>query len=69
MRSVQDEAAQKPKRASFSILGGWGQGVAAAYTQNSVTSLRKHPFLLALRRWGRFAWKSEEKLMFSQATL
>ena len=41
-------------------------------------SLRKHPFLLALRRWGRFARippretspaaKSEEKRMFSQAT-
>ena len=40
------------------------------------TSLRKHPFLLALRRWGRFAFppretvpaaKSEEKRMFSQA--
>ena len=43
-------------------------------------SLRKHPFLLALRRWGRFARrnvvspretspaaKSEEKRMFSQA--
>ena len=43
-------------------------------------SLRKHPFLLALRRWGRFARrkvappretssavKSEEKQMFSQA--
>ena len=45
-------------------------------------SLRKHPFLLALRRWGRFARtnvvpprktspaaKSEEKRMFSQATI
>ena len=21
-------------------------------------SLRKHPFLLALRRWGRFAWRN-----------
>ena len=37
-------------------------------------SLRKHPFLLALRRWGRRrkretspAAKSEEKRMFSQA--
>ena len=30
-------------------------------------SLRKHPFLLALRRWGRFA-KSEEKRVFSQAS-
>ena len=36
-------------------------------------SLRKHPFLLALRRWGRFAQrtspagKSEEERMFSQA--
>ena len=31
-------------------------------------SLRKRPFLLALRRWGRFARrKSEEKRMFSQA--
>ena len=30
-------------------------------------SLRKHPFLLALRRWGRFVTKSEEKRMFSQA--
>ena len=29
----------------------------------AVLSLRKHPFLLALRRWGRF----EEKGMFSQA--
>ena len=29
-------------------------------------SLRKHPFLLAPRRWGRLA-KSEEKRMFSQA--
>ena len=46
----------------------------------SLTSLRKHPFLLALRRWGRFARrnvvppretspaaKSEEKRTFSQA--
>ena len=24
----------------------------------SLTSLRKHPFLLALRRWGRFARKN-----------
>ena len=33
-----------------------------------IRSLRKHPFLLALRRWGRFAAaKSEEKRMFSQA--
>ena len=36
-------------------------------------SLRKHPFLLALRRWERFetspAAKSEEKWMFSQAIL
>ena len=33
------------------------------------SNLRKHPFLLALRRWGRFlAAKSEEKRMFSQAT-
>ena len=42
------------------------------------SSLRKHTFLLALRRWGRFAGeeppretspaaKSEEKRMFSQA--
>ena len=23
-----------------------------------VTSLQKHPFLLALRRWGRFAWRN-----------
>ena len=33
------------------------------------SSLRKHPFLLALRRWGRSpAVKSEEKRMFSQAS-
>ena len=41
------------------VLRGLGRG-----------SLRKHPFLLALRRWGRFArmkTKSEEKRMFSQA--
>ena len=33
-------------------------------------SLRKHPFLLALRRWGQTspAAKSEEKRVFSQAT-
>ena len=31
-------------------------------------SLRKHPFLLALRRWGTSpAGKSEEERMFSQA--
>ena len=30
-------------------------------------SLQKHPFLLALRLWGRFLRKSEEKRMFSQA--
>ena len=48
---------------------------------NNRSSLRKHPFLLALRRWRRFgrrndvspretspAVKSEEKRMFSQAT-
>ena len=44
-----------------------------------IPSLRKHQFLLALRRWGRFARvpsretspaaKSEEKRMFSQAIL
>ena len=45
---------------------------------NTLPNLRKHPFLLALRRWGRFARdvppretspaaKSEEKRMFSQA--
>ena len=37
-----------------------------------VASLRKHPFLLALRRLGRFASpaaKSEEKRMFSQASV
>ena len=33
----------------------------------SFTSLRKHPFLLALRRWGSPAAKSEEKRTFSQA--
>ena len=33
------------------------------------SSLRKHPFLLALRLWGRFAAKSEEKRMFSQANV
>ena len=34
-------------------------------------SLRKHPFLLALRRWERFApaTKSEEKRMLSQAII
>ena len=32
-------------------------------------SLQKHPFLLALRLWGRFLRKSEEKRMFSQAML
>ena len=35
------------------------------------SSLRKNPFLFALRRWGRFsaspAERSEEKRMFSQA--
>ena len=52
------------------------------YRSISVGSLRKHPFLLALRHWGRFerrndvppretspAAKSEEKRMFSQANL
>ena len=39
-----------------------------SYSRRSLPfSLRKHPFLLALRRWGCFA-KSEEKRMFSQAT-
>ena len=50
------------------------------YTYSCFSSLRKHTFLLALRRWGRFvsfrvfvsretspAAKSEEKRMFSQA--
>ena len=32
-------------------------------------SLQKHPFLLALRLWGLFLRKSEEKRMFSQAML
>ena len=38
-------------------------------TFQNVFSLRKHPFLPALRRWGRMspAAKSEEKRMFSQA--
>ena len=36
----------------------------------SISSLRKHPFLLALRRWRETspAAKSEETRMFSQAT-
>ena len=29
-------------------------------------SLRKHPFLLALRRWGRFARRNETSLAASQ---
>ena len=40
------------------------------------SSLRKHPFVLALRRWGRFkrprtspATKSEDKRVFSKARL
>ena len=37
-RSIKEEAAQKPKKAIFSILGGWGRGVAATYTQSYVTS-------------------------------
>ena len=48
------------KNENYSLCMNWGK-----------TSLRKHPFLLALRRWGRFARnvpaeKSEEKRMFSQ---
>ena len=52
------------------------------YRSISVGSVRKHPFLLALHHWGRFARrndvppretspaaKSEEKRMFSQANL
>ena len=44
------------------------------FVRGSLLSLRKHPFLLALRRRGRFARpspsaKSEEKRMFSQAIL
>ena len=46
--------------------------LAKLISVEGVCSLRKHPFLLALRRWGRFARnvpaaKSEEKRMFSQA--
>ena len=50
------------------------------WSHHGISSLRKHPFLLALRRWGRFARrndvppratspaeKSVEKRMFSQA--
>ena len=48
------------KNENYSLCMNWGK-----------TSLQKHPFLLALRRWGRFARnvlaaKSEEKRMFSQ---
>ena len=35
--------------------------------RDALCSLQKHPFLLALRLWGRFLRKSEEKRMFSQA--
>ena len=57
--------------------------MASSKTRNVATntSLREHPFLLALRRWGRFARrnvvppretssaaKSEEKGIYSQAT-
>ena len=45
------------------------------YQEVNKAGRRKHPFLFALRRWGRFppretspAAKSEEKRMFSQAT-
>ena len=49
---------------SFRILG------VGKFRYVGIYSLRKHPFLLALRRWGRLtspAAKSEEKRMFSQA--
>ena len=45
----------------FPHVSNWG---------TTAGSLRKHPFLLALRRWGRLspAAKTEGKRMFSQAT-
>ena len=68
---------------SLKILNEWGsmavfpgplifqwriQGRGSAGRRPAPPSLRKHPFLLALRRCGRFAAKSEEKRMFSQAS-
>ena len=44
-----------------------GEGPGGAAPPPPSPSLRKHPFLLALRRCGRFAAKSDEKWMFSQA--
>ena len=43
------------------------QGRGSAGRRPAPPSLRKHPFLLALRRCGRFAAMSEEKRMFSLA--
>ena len=68
---------------SLKILNEWGsmavfpgplifqwriQGRGSAGRRPAPPSLRKHPFLLALRRCGRFAAKNEEKRMFSQAS-
>ena len=48
--------------------GGWGGELPYKSDRDARCSLQKHPFLLALRLWGRFLRKSEEKRMFSQAT-
>ena len=56
---------------SVKSLGGGGGGGGLPYKsdRDARCSLQKHPFLLALRLWGRFLRKSEEKRMFSQAML
>ena len=59
----------RTKRSSFrSLLLNFTLDGSSLSLEN--VSLRKHPFLLALRRWGCFAFpaaKSEEKRMLSQA--
>ena len=61
-----------PRREALILLQALLLRKTLLKTKNRMlNSLRKHPFLLALRRWGRFATpaaKSEEKRMFSQAT-
>ena len=59
----------RAKRSSFrSLLLNFTLDGSSLSLEN--VSLRKHPFLLALRRWGCFAFPaamSEEKRMLSQA--
>ena len=77
-RSFQmDQSSRNPgNEDKIKRVNKWHVSIFKSQTAWKLISLRKHPFLLSLRRWGRFsetspavpAAKREEKRMFSQAT-